>query len=124
MWQVEGNTTQDFRKLAVWVKARSLTLAVYRITDALPRTERYVLTTQLRRAAISVESNIAEGCGRSTPGEFRQFLSIALGSAKELDSQIQLVRDLHYIDGSEYRRVSNAAGEVQRMLAALIRRCR
>jgi four helix bundle protein len=114
--------TQDFRKLDVWAKAHQLTLALYEATGGLPRSERYGLSTQVRRAAVSIESNIAEACGRLSRSEFRQFLVVALGSAKELDCQTQLCRDLGYIDAMAYRSLFGAVSEVQRMLTALIKR--
>lgn len=114
--------TQDFRKLGVWAKAHELTLVIYRATEGLPRHERYGLSIQARRAAVSIESNIAEACGRASRREFRQFLVIALGSAKELDCQAQLCRDLGYIEVAEYQPLFDAVSEVQRMLTALIRR--
>lgn len=113
--------TQDFRKLDVWTKAHKLTLALY-ATEGLPRAERYGLSSQARRAAVSIESNIAEACGRLSRSEFRQFLVVALGSAKELDCQTQLCRDLGYLDAVVYRALSDAVSEVQRMLTGLIKR--
>jgi four helix bundle protein len=87
---------QDFRNLEVWKKAHQLTLEAYRITENFPRAETFALSSQIRRAASSIPTNLAEGCGR-TQGEFARFVQIALGSACELEYQLMLVRDLHLI---------------------------
>jgi four helix bundle protein len=86
--------TQSFRDLPVWQKSMQLTVTVYRITQDFPREEMYGLTSQLRRSAISVPSNIAEGQGRLNSTEFRQFLGIARGSLCELQTQLELARAL------------------------------
>ena len=86
--------TQSFRDLHVWQKSMQLTVAVYRITQDFPREEMYGLTSQIRRSAISVPSNIAEGQGRLNSTEFRQFLGIARGSLCELQTQLELARAL------------------------------
>jgi len=77
---------RDYRNLIAWQKAHRLTLKVYRLTSDLPDSERFGLTSQLRRAAASIGANIAEGCGRSTRADLRRFLSIASGSASELQN--------------------------------------
>jgi four helix bundle protein len=111
---------RDFRKLAVWEKSHQLALAVYEATVAFPRDEVYALTSQIRRAATSIPSNIAEGCGRSGEAEFRNYLRIAAGSASELEYQLLLVHDLKYLDHTEYERLSAGVVEVKRMLARLL----
>jgi four helix bundle protein len=80
----------SFRDLQIWQKAMQLAVAVYRLTDAFPREERYGLTSQIRRSAVSIPSNIAEGQGRTNLGEFRQFLGIARGSNCELQTQLEI----------------------------------
>jgi four helix bundle protein len=111
---------QDFRNLKVWLKAHQVVLAVYRITARFPREELYGLTSQIRRCAVSVPSNIAEGCGRGTDADFRRFLQIAAGSASELDYQLLLSRDLGYLPSSEYDSLHPALTEVRRMLTAFL----
>ena len=89
---------QDFRDLKVWEKGRSLALAVYQTTAKFPREELYGLTSQMRRAAVSVPANIAEGCGRAGGPDFARHLQIAAGSASELECLAVLARDLSLLD--------------------------
>jgi four helix bundle protein len=83
---------QAFRDLQVWQRSMQLTIAVYKLTHEFPREEMFGLTSQIRRSAVSLPSNIAEGQGRLTPGEFRQFLGIARGSNFELQTQLEIAR--------------------------------
>lgn len=78
---------QDFKKLKVWQKAHTFTVNLYKLTKDFPAEEKYGLTNQIRRASVSIESNIAEGCGRNGNKEFSRFLYIAQGSAKEVNCQ-------------------------------------
>jgi four helix bundle protein len=114
----------DFHSLQVWHKAHALTLDVYRTTEAFPNHEVYGLTSQMRRASASIATNIAEGCGRYTQAEFVRFLTIAQGSAKELEYQELLAHDLSYLPAAQYARLLQSTQEVQRMLSALVRRLR
>ena len=93
---------QDFRNLEVWKRAHQLTLEAYRSTESFPRSELFGLSSQIRRAASSIPTNLAEGCGR-TQAEFARFVQIAMGSACELEYQLLLVRDLHLITVETYR---------------------
>ena len=113
---------QDYRKLKVWQKSHSLVLRIYNATCTLPEPERYGLTSQMRRAAVSVPANIAEGCARSGRIEFRQFLHISAGSASELDYLLLLGRDLHFLTEKQYEALSSSLQEVRRMLTGLIER--
>ncbi len=88
---------RDFKKLAVWEKAHRLTLELYSAHRASRRDEMYGLTSQMRRAAYSIPTNIAEGCGRDGDVELARFLRIAMGSANELEYQLMLARDLGYL---------------------------
>ena len=115
---------QNYKRLKVWTKAHALTLDVYRATGRFPVEERYGLTSQVRRAAASVPANIAEGCGRRGNAELAHFLSIALGSANELEYHLLLARDLELLSASRHDSLNSDAVQVQRMLAALIRRLR
>ncbi|MFN2572720.1 MAG: four helix bundle protein [Gemmatimonadales bacterium] len=100
---------QTYRDLKVWRIAVELTLEVYRITESLPRSEQFGLTSQVRRAAVSVVTNIAEGHARSTRGEYRNFLSIARGSAIEVEVQLFLAEQLGYVQSAMLvRRVTTA----------------
>ena len=111
---------KDFRKLDVWAKAHALTLAIYRVTAGFPTEERYGLTSQLRRAALSIPTNIAEGCGRNTDAEFNRFLEIAMGSSSEVEYLLLLSRDLNYLNSDTFERLADGVIEVKRMLAGLI----
>ncbi|MBC8869398.1 MAG: four helix bundle protein [Planctomycetes bacterium] len=115
---------KDFRQLKVWEKAHQLTLTVYRVTKALPPDERFGLTSQIRRAAASVPSNIAEGCGRNSDAELARFMEIAMGSASEVEYQILLARDLEYVATPEHEDIHGRVCEVKRMLASFIQKLR
>lgn len=100
---------KDYRKLEVWKLAHALTLSVYRCTREFPKEELFGLTSQMRRSSASVPTNIAEGCGRDGDAELKRFLSVALGSACELDYQLLLASELGYLttrDAEELRRLS------------------
>lgn len=111
---------QSFRDLAVWKKWMALVVDVYRATQAFPRTETYGLTSQLRRAAVSVPSNIAEGQARLSTGEFKQFLGNARGSLTEVETQILIARELGYLAHDESENVLAATAEVGRILNGLL----
>jgi four helix bundle protein len=113
---------RDFKNLQVWSKSHQLTLSVYQETGTFPDSERYGLTSQMRRAAASVAANIAEGYGRESDREFLRFLHISAGSATELEYHILLASDLGYLEDDVYRSLNDRVLEVQRMLAGLIRR--
>jgi four helix bundle protein len=115
---------QDFRNLQVWEKGHRLALTVYEITAGFPRSEVYGLTSQIRRASVSVPANIAEGCGRWGIGETTHFYQIAMGSASEVEYYLLLSRDLGLLGNSTYERAHDDVTEVKRMLAALIRELR
>lgn len=115
---------QDFRKLVVWQKAHVLSLSVYRATADFPDAERFGLTGQIRRAVVSVEANIAEGSARGSDGDCARFLTIAMGSAAELQSHLLLVLDLGLVGRCAYETLETSVSEVKRMLAALIRKLR
>jgi four helix bundle protein len=106
----------DFRQLTVWKSAQSLALEVHRCTGSFPYVERYGLAAQMRRAAISVVSNIAEGCGRQNDRELAYFLRIARGSVREIESQLLLSRDLRYITHDQWAFLDAAVQEISKML--------
>ena len=113
---------QDFRNLKVWEKAHALALEVYQKTKDFPGEERYALTRQIRRCAVSIPTNIAEGCGRGSDAELARFLQIARGSASELEYTLLLARELGMLKGPAHEAMAPRIEEVQRMLAALIRK--
>ena len=90
-------SVQSYRELIVWQKAIDLVVAIYRITQSFPREEAFGLTSQLRRAAVSIPSNIAEGQGRRSAKEFQRFLDIARGSLQEVETQLLIANRLHYL---------------------------
>lgn len=111
---------QDFKQLHVWQNAHQLTLEVYKATKVFPRDEIYGLTSQMRRCTVSVESNIAEGCGRGGNTELAHFLHLAMGSASELECQLVIARDLGYLAEKLHQELDARVTEVKRMLASLI----
>jgi len=115
---------QDFKKLDVWNKAHQLTLRIYSISQGFPNEELFGLTSQIRRSAASIPTNIAEGCGRSGGGEFGRFLQIAGGSVNELEYQLILARDPHYISEEDYQFITDGLIEIRRMLSGLYRKLR
>jgi four helix bundle protein len=115
---------QDFRKLKVWEKSHALVLSIYQTTGGFPSSEVYGLTSQMRRCSSSIPSNIAEGCGRSTNADLLRFLYSAMGSAKELEYQLLLSRDLGFVSSAQHDQFSTDVGEVERMLSALIAKLR
>jgi four helix bundle protein len=113
---------RDFRKLKVWEKAHQFTLQIYRITKKFPSDERFGLTVQLRRAAASIPTNIAEGCGRGTERELARFMSIAAGSASEVEYQLLLSRHLNYIQDETHKELNQQINEIKKMLNRFIQR--
>src|SRR5580700_8253477 len=111
---------QLYRDLVVWKKSMALVLEVYRCTQTFPKTETYGLTSQLRRAAVSIPSNIAEGQARLSTGEFKQFLGNARGSLMEVETQILIARDLGYLNQDQSDCLLSAAAEVGRILNGLL----
>jgi four helix bundle protein len=114
----------SYKDLIVWQRAVQLTSEIYRFTSSFPASEQFGLTNQLRRASVSIPSNIAEGCGRNTKGEFLQFLGHAKGSNYELQTQLIISETLGF--GSKERRdtATHLSADVSRLLIALIRKLR
>ena len=106
----------NYKELKVWQRAYRLCLEVYRLTRAFPKEERYNLTSQLRRAAVSIPSNIAEGYGRKTTPDYVRALYIAYGSTCELETQILLSGDLGYLSQQGVEKAQEDIREVERML--------
>ena len=115
---------QNFRNLKVWQKAHELTLAIYAATVIMPADERFGLTSQVRRSAVSIASNIVEGSSRGTDADFARFVQIAIGSASELEYQLLLARDLGFIDLAVHDGLAGRVIEVRRMLIAMGQRIR
>jgi len=111
----------SYRDLVVWQKAMQLSLEVYAVTNAFPDVERFGLTNQLRRAAVSVPSNIAEGYGRGSQADYLRFLRTARGSLAEIDTQMLIAERLHFMDEERYQHMLTMINECGRVLAGLIR---
>jgi len=111
---------QAFQDLVVWQRSIEMNVAIYELTGSFPREEVYGLTSQLRRAAVSVSSNIAEGRGRLTQGEFRQFLGLAQGSNYEVQTQLVIARRMKFGNSASLDEAEKLSIEVGKMLSALI----
>ena len=109
---------KDFQKLRVWNEAHQLTIQVYTITKKFPSDERFGLVSQLRRAASSIGSNLAEGCGRNSDKELARFVSIAQGSAFEVRYQMILAKDLGYLSPMEFGNIESQLLSISRMLTS------
>ena len=96
---------RDFHDLLIWQRSHQLTIEIYRISQSFPNDELFGLISQIRRAVSSIPINIAEGCGRSSNKDFSHFLQIAIGSATELEYELLLAHELHYIEDSEYQKL-------------------
>ncbi|PYO77725.1 MAG: four helix bundle protein [Gemmatimonadetes bacterium] len=112
---------RSYRDLIVWNTAVELTLEVYRITESFPQSERFGLTSQLRRAAVSIASNIAEGHARSTRGEYRNFLSVARGSTIEVEVQLFLAEQIGYVQAPTLIKARSHCDSISRMISGLKR---
>jgi four helix bundle protein len=112
--------SQAFQDLTVWQRAMEMTVCIYELTGSFPKEEFYGISSQMRRAAVSIASNIAEGRGRITDGEFRQFLGIAQGSTYEVQTQLLLAQRLKMGDEQLLRRAEDLCIETSKMLAAFI----
>jgi four helix bundle protein len=111
---------RSFRDLVVWKKSIETAVSVYRLTQKFPKEETYGLTSQMRRAAISIPSNIAEGHGRLTTGEYRQFLGVARGSNFELQTQIEIARELGLGDSMQLDETELLSHEVGKMIFGVL----
>jgi four helix bundle protein len=106
----------NYKELNIWKRAIKLAVSVYKISAALPTDERYGLTSQIKRAVVSIASNIAEGAGRNTNGEFMQFLGIANGSSFELTTQLIITSELGLLKEEQVTTIINELDEIQKML--------
>ena len=111
-----------YRDILAWQKGIKLAKAVYQLTANYPLDERFGLSNQMRRCAVSIPSNIAEGFGRSSNKELIQFLYISLGSSNELDTQLTISYELSYISGNQFQEIGKLNCEVSKMLQSLIYR--
>ena len=108
-----------FKDLNVWQKDMDLTTDIYRITEKFPQAEKFGLISQINRSVVSIPSNIAEGAGRNSKKEFSHFLSIAIGSAFELETQLLIAQNLKYISGDKPKELVTELSNIQNMLFGL-----
>ncbi len=111
----------DYKKLKVWEDAHKFTVDIYNITQKFPNNEQYGLTSQIRRSAVSIPTNIVEGCGQLDNGNLIRFLGIAKGSAFELEYQLMLSKDIGYINDDEYKVLDKKIQSIICMLTGLIK---
>ena len=113
---------KTYRGLQVWQKSMTLVTEVYKISKGFPKDEAYGLTSQIRRCAISIPSNMAEGYGRNSTNEYIHFLRIARGSLYELQTQMEISMNLCYLNRDEFDKLYEVSREIERMLSSLIRK--
>jgi len=115
---------KSFRDLLVWQKSMSLVTSIYQLTRDFPHAEMFGLTSQLRRASISIPSNIAEGYGRNTSKDYLRYLQIALGSLYEMQTQLEIASNLHFLDIVDFKKMISLCLEIERMLTSLVAKIR
>lgn len=113
---------KNYRELKIWQRSHAFTISLYRATKSFPRDELFALTSQMRRACTSIPANIAEGCGREGDAELKRFLTIALGSACELDYYVFLSHELGYLGESASQPLATEIIEIRRMLGSFIQK--
>ena len=114
------STVNKFRDLKVWQKSMVFVTNIYKITQNFPKDERFGLTSQIRRSSVSVPSNIAEGFGRRLPKEFKHFLRISISSLFELQTQLEICKNIELIDPNIFAQYFENSREIERMLKSLI----
>ena len=107
---------RDFHKLGIWQRSHQLTLDVYKMSKSFPKDELFGLTSQIRRAASSIPTNIAEGCGRASNKDCAHFLQIAIGSASEVEYELLLAHDLEYINDEAFNKLTSETIAIRKMI--------
>ena len=115
---------RDFRKLEIWKRSHKAALLLYKVTQEFPTEEKYGLTNQIRRAGVSLPSNIAEGCGHESKKEFARYLQLAAASTSELQYQLILVHELFYLQEDQYEELANIIEELKKMIFVCTKRIR
>jgi len=115
---------QDFKNLKVWEKAHSFVFKIYKITNEFPKEDQYNLVSQIRRAAVSIPTNIAEGCGKNSSIELARYCQISMGSTTELEYLLLLSNELNYISDDKYKNLYNELVEIKKMLSSLLQKIR
>jgi len=110
---------RDFKKYDIWQLSHSLTLKIYDITNSFPKEEIYGITSQIRRACLSIPNNIAEGCGRTSDADFSRFLTIALGSTSETEYILILTKDLNFINIDDYEELNKLINIIKNKIYTL-----
>lgn len=111
---------KTYKDLIVWQKAYSLAVSIYKITKKFPLNEIYGLTSQLRRASVSVASNLAEGSKRGTKKDFAQFIRIAQGSTSEIETQLMIAKEIDYLNEKDFNLLMDELNQISRMLTGLL----
>ncbi len=109
----------NFKELKVWQKSIDLTVDIYKLTEGFTKEEKYGLVSQMRRAAVSIPANIAEGTGRRTPKDFNNFLGTSLGSSFELETELIISAQLNFITETDFNKLNNPLQEIQKMIYGL-----
>lgn len=112
---------KDFRNLTAWQKSHKLAVLVYQKTKVFPKEEVYGITSQLRRAIVSIPTNLAEGCGRGSDRDFAKFVQIAIGSASESEYLFMLSHELGYLNKEDFIDLNERVCEIKRMISSLIK---
>ena len=115
---------QNYKDLFVWAKAHDLVLYIYKLTVGYPKGEQFVLTSQLRRAAVSIPANIAEGCGKYSQADFANYLQTSLGSSNEVEYLTYLSHELGYMNTDSFKEVESHINEIKAMLISLLSKVR
>ncbi|MDH5399881.1 MAG: four helix bundle protein [Cyclobacteriaceae bacterium] len=114
------NSIHNFRELKVWEKGKNLVVDIYKVTRHFPDEEKFGLINQIRRSAVSIPSNIAEGCGKGSDKELVRYLKISLGSTYELESQFIISKELEFVNEGDFENIYDKLIEIQKMLYGLI----
>jgi len=117
---MENSTIKTYRDLIVWQKSMTLVTLIYELTGQYPKSENFGITSQTRRSAVSIPSNIAEGYGRDSIKDYTRFLKIAKGSLYELQTQIEIGSNLNYLKNEDFKNIYENTREIERMLKARI----
>ena len=107
---------RDFHKLGIWQRSHKLALDIYKVSKAFPKEEIFGITSQIRRAASSIPTNIAEGCGRSSNKDFAHFLQISIGSASEVEYELLLAHDLEYLNDETFNKLTSETIAIRKMI--------
>jgi len=112
---------KTFRDLKIWQQSMELVTEIYRATSSFPEEEKYGLTSQLRRSSVSIPSNISEGFGRNSQGDFKRFVNISMVSLFELQTQIEVAKNLEFISKEIFENLYDHSREIERMMSSFIR---